>query len=239
MMTSSKWKTNVIFLIENFLSYNISKFGRKLITGKRDNLNWTKEIMTSSMKITFFEFRCKYDDFISLCGMGSGWYGIVSPTHALSNHDLKIGSRGPFWRAILISKIACFWSNLLNFDVFRAQCVRTTRARTRTHGKFWNAQNDLKRALHCSESDFEHFKIWRACTCASRRRGLSVCWPMAWSLCVPNLGNLGDMVLDIWMITWNHKMAPSWRHGLVIRLNRLADLFLIMAKILWKFEHDC
>ena len=31
MMTSSKWKINVIFLVENCLSYNISKFG----------LNWT------------------------------------------------------------------------------------------------------------------------------------------------------------------------------------------------------
>ena len=27
------------------------KFGRKPITGKWDNLNWTKDIMTSSMKI--------------------------------------------------------------------------------------------------------------------------------------------------------------------------------------------
>ena len=34
--TSSKWKINVIYLVENCLSYNISKSGRKLITGKRD-----------------------------------------------------------------------------------------------------------------------------------------------------------------------------------------------------------
>ena len=47
--------------------------------------------------------------FISL---GSGWYEIVSPTHALSNHDIKIGGRLTFWRAISISKMACFWSNL-------------------------------------------------------------------------------------------------------------------------------
>ena len=59
-----KMKKEVIFLC---LSYNISKFGRKSITGKRDNLNWTKEIMTSSMKHTFFKFRCQYDDFVSLC----------------------------------------------------------------------------------------------------------------------------------------------------------------------------
>jgi len=84
MMTSSKLKINVIFLVENSLSYNISKCGRKSITGKRDNLNWTKEIMTSSMKITFFEFRCKYDDFISLSrdqgGMESYLQLMLFPT---------------------------------------------------------------------------------------------------------------------------------------------------------------
>ena len=53
MMTSSKWKINVIFLVENCLSYNISKSGRKSITDKRDNLNWTKTKMTSSKKYTF------------------------------------------------------------------------------------------------------------------------------------------------------------------------------------------
>ena len=37
MMTSSKWKINVIIRVENYLSYNISKSGRKSITGKRDN----------------------------------------------------------------------------------------------------------------------------------------------------------------------------------------------------------
>ena len=37
MMTSSKWKINCIRLVESCLSYNISKTGRKLITGKLDN----------------------------------------------------------------------------------------------------------------------------------------------------------------------------------------------------------
>ena len=36
MMTSQNWQINVICLIENCLSYNISKFGRKPITGKWD-----------------------------------------------------------------------------------------------------------------------------------------------------------------------------------------------------------
>ena len=53
-LTSSKWKINVIFLVENCLSYNISKSGRQLITGKRDNLNWTKTKMTSSKNTFIF-----------------------------------------------------------------------------------------------------------------------------------------------------------------------------------------
>ena len=42
----TKLTINVNCLVENCLSYNISKFGRKPITGKWDNLNWTKDIMT-------------------------------------------------------------------------------------------------------------------------------------------------------------------------------------------------
>ena len=44
MMTSQNWQINVIYLVENCLSYNISKFGRKPMTGKWDNLNWTKDV---------------------------------------------------------------------------------------------------------------------------------------------------------------------------------------------------
>ena len=47
----------------------------------------------------------------------------------------------------------------LNFDFFRALCARTTRARTRTDGKFWNALNDLVRTLLCWYWDFEQFFI--------------------------------------------------------------------------------
>ena len=50
MMTSQNWQINVIYLVENCLSYNISKFGRKPITDK-----WEPQLnegrMTSSMKI--------------------------------------------------------------------------------------------------------------------------------------------------------------------------------------------
>ena len=53
MMTSSKWKKNVNLPVENCLSYNISKSGRKLMTGKRDNLNWTKTKIMLSNKYFF------------------------------------------------------------------------------------------------------------------------------------------------------------------------------------------
>ena len=50
-------------------------------------------------------------------------------------------------------------AEILNFDFFRALYARTTRARTRTDGKTWNALNDLVRTLLCWWSDFQHFKI--------------------------------------------------------------------------------
>ena len=44
------------------------------ITNKGENLNWTKKKMTSSMKITFFEFRCQYDDVTHPIGQKSCMY---------------------------------------------------------------------------------------------------------------------------------------------------------------------
>ena len=85
-------------------------------------------------------------------------------------------------------------------------------------------------------------KFWRVRTCASwraRGHGLSVCCLMTWSLCVLNWVNLWWMDMKISMITWKHKMAPGWRHGWVITLKRGGFWFLIMTKILRKFEDDC
>ena len=89
--------------------------------------------------------------------------------------------------------------------------------------------------------DFEHFKILTR----AHVRGFEspdmnrpICWHMAWSLWALNMVDLEWMVMKIWMITWNHKMAPGWRHGWVIRLKSLYWRFLIRAKILWKFEND-
>ena len=132
-------------------------------------------------------------------------------------------------------------ANILNFDFICALCARTTRAWTGTDGKFWNALNDLVRTQNCLYVILSIVKFWRARTCASwraRGQGLSVCCLMTWSLCVLNLVNLRWNLMNIWMITWNHKMAPRWRHGWVITLTKLPFRFLIMARILWKFEDD-
>ena len=48
MMTSQNVQINVMYLVENCLSYNISKSGRKSMT---EISEITKDIMTSSMKI--------------------------------------------------------------------------------------------------------------------------------------------------------------------------------------------
>ena len=131
MMTSSKWKILVRILVEHCLSYNISKFGRKSITGKRDNLNWTKEKMTSSMKMTFFFFffRCKHDDFISFVGARVVWNCISNSCSFQPWY--KFGGHCPFWRAISISKMAWFWANL---HYIAHSSTRRFSTLTRAHG---------------------------------------------------------------------------------------------------------
>ena len=58
MLPSKNWQINVISLVENCLSYNISKSGRKSITSKWDNLNWTK---TKYQKLCIVAFNRKFD----------------------------------------------------------------------------------------------------------------------------------------------------------------------------------
>ena len=91
--------------------------------------------------------------------------------------------------------------------------------------------------------DFEHVKILtRAHVRVVTRTGTRIVSMLTygiWSLCVLNLVNLWRMDMKISMITWKHKMAPGWRHGWVITLKSFACRFLILTKILWKFEDDC
>ena len=70
MMTSQNWQINVIYLVENCLSYNISKFGRKPMTGKWDNLNWTKDV-----------WRHEWNRFDALARVRRNAYGNVDCYH--------------------------------------------------------------------------------------------------------------------------------------------------------------
>ena len=191
-MTSSESKINVISLVENCLSYNISKSGRKSITGKRDNLNSTKTKITSSKKYIFLSLDANMMTLFHFLRVRVVWNRI---SNSCSFHPCK--KKRILWmilRAILFWKMACFWANLHyiahsstrgfwtlthahglmkgqewlqmngicqlwykefkscgNFEFwhFRALYARTTRARTRTDGKFWNALNDLVRTQNC------------------------------------------------------------------------------------------
>ena len=107
---------------------------------------------------SYFDFE-KWHVFAHFC--------IILPIAARA--DFKLWrARTALWKV----KSDCKWmeivnygkrnpnhAEILNFDFFRALCARTTRARTRTDGKTWNALNDLVRTLLCWWSDFEHFKI--------------------------------------------------------------------------------
>ena len=106
VMPSSKWKINVIFLVENCLSYNISKSGRKLMTGKRDNLNRTKTKITSSKKFIFLSLDANMMTLFHFVRVRVVWNRISNSCSLhpwYRNWILWISSR-----AILISKMACF-----------------------------------------------------------------------------------------------------------------------------------
>ena len=192
MMTSSKSKINVIFLVENCLSYNISKSGRKSITDKRDNLNWTKTKMTSSKKyifvsldanmMTLFHFlrvRVVWNRISNSCSFHPWYKNLIfrlvlelfqfQKWNVFANFCiiLPIAARADFklWRArTALWKVKSDWKSMeivnccirnpnhvkiLNFCHSFALRARTTRARTRTDGKFGNALNDLVRAQNC------------------------------------------------------------------------------------------
>ena len=105
VMPSSKWKINVIFLVENCLSYNISKSGKKLMTGKRDNLNRTKTKMTSSKTFIFLSLDANMMTLFHFVRVRVVWNRISNSCSLhpwYKNWILWISSR-----AILISKMAC------------------------------------------------------------------------------------------------------------------------------------
>ena len=103
MMTSQNCQINVICVVENCLSYNISKFGRKPITGKWDNLNWTKDIMTSLTFICITKMASYQLDV---------WCDLIVWSHSICIKNL--GSIGP---------IVCEMQNKGNVCVGVCACV--------------------------------------------------------------------------------------------------------------------
>ena len=102
--------------------------------------------------------------------VGAGWYEIVSPTHALSNHDIRIGGHRQFWRAISISKMACFWSNL---HYIAHSSTRGFSTLTRAHGlmkgqewlKLMEIVNyDIRNPNHVNILNFDLFRAHNART---------------------------------------------------------------------------
>ena len=100
-----------IWIVENCLSYNISKSGKKLIIGKRDNLIWAKAKITSSMKnYTFWvQMPIWWRHNIRLAKI---MHAFLSPTQWLSEYEIKFGDHRSSWGAITVLKKACFGANL-------------------------------------------------------------------------------------------------------------------------------
>ena len=79
---------------------------------------------------------------------------------------LPIAARADFelWRTLTaLWKVKSDWNEwklsimVRGIQIMWKFWMLTFSARTRTDGKFWNAQNDLKRALHWLDFDFEQF----------------------------------------------------------------------------------
>ena len=103
-------------------------------------------------------------------------------------------------------------------------CVRAarakTRGRTRTRGKFENAQNGLKCTLLYSKLNFRHFKILTrayARVMTRMKSGMQLTSDMTLKFMHTKFHakmsfNLGDMANHVTKDE-NHKMAPTRRHA--------------------------
>ena len=113
MMTSSKWKINVIFLVENCLSYNISKFGLNWTNGLSDtkqNEIWPLTFicitkMASYELDVFMWFDClvtlhmhtKFD-------LGNLWWMVMKIWMIMWKHKMA-----PRWRQDGLISTACYY----------------------------------------------------------------------------------------------------------------------------------
>ena len=99
MMTSSKWKMVIIELVENCLSYNISKFWRKLINIYRDTINFTYICWRHNMQIRILSSKA-----IVMMSRYTLWpnetLNHISDSYSISIWK-KIEDPGAFQRAIM------------------------------------------------------------------------------------------------------------------------------------------
>ena len=98
-----------------------------------------------------------------------------------------------------------------------------TRARTRTRGKFWNAQNGLTCTLVWSKLNFEHFSILtRAYARVVTRMNTGMKMILDIDLKLMSVKGILKMTFSYEdMINYvtqcqKYKMAPTWRHAWLI-----------------------
>ena len=101
MMTSSKWKINVIFLVENCLSYNISKFGLNWTNGLSD----TKQNYDLTFDLHLHNQRWPHMNLMFLCdlivwshsictrNLGNLWWMVMKIWMIMWKHKMA-----PRWR---------------------------------------------------------------------------------------------------------------------------------------------
>ena len=168
-MKSSKSKINVIFLVENCLSYNISKSGRKLMTGKRDNLNRTKTKMTSSKKFIFLSLDANMMTLFHFLRVRVVWNRI---SNSCSFQPLK--KKRILWmilRAILFWK----WHVFAHFCIILPIAARADFKLWRARTALWKVKSDWKSSIVVSGIQIM-WKFWISaihsrCARAQRARG--------------------------------------------------------------------
>ena len=106
--------------------------------------------------------------------MESGWYEIVSPTHALSIHDIKIKSYGLVLELFWFQK----WHVLAHFCIILPIAARAEFELWRARTALWKVKSDCKQMeiVNYDERNSNHVKILNfdlsaRCMRAKRARG--------------------------------------------------------------------
>ena len=168
MMTSSKWKKNVNLPVENCLSYNISKSGRKLMTGKRDNLNWTKTKIMLSNKYFFLNLDANMMTLFHFLRVKVVWNRI--------SNSCSLQQWNKNWILRLDLELFRFkkWHVFAHFCIILPIAARADFKLWRARTALWNVKSDWKsmEIVNCHIRNPNHVKILNFChLCALRVRG--------------------------------------------------------------------